>query len=147
MQPRRNPASAIVAPPGRPGSIGPAKAKRMTPNVGSSPFLSSAMPDSIESPPGKPEAPWGHTLAGAPRKYPHRDPMTGKLPGPPRDRDDPIMEMRVALLRAGGLSVYRIALALTVRRQSVDHILRRPHVAAQVEHFRNGLRTHWVVAG
>ena len=105
------------------------------------------MPDSIESPPRKPEAPWGHTLAGAPQKYPHRDPMTGKLPGRPRDRDDPIMEMRVALLRAGGLSVYRIALALTVRRQSVDHILRRPHVAAQVEHFRNGLRTHWVVAG
>ena len=68
--------------------------------------------------------------------------MTGKLPGPTRDRNGPIMEMKVALVRAGGLSPYRIALALKVRRQSVDHILRRPHVAAMVEDFRERLRAH-----
>ena len=43
-------------------------------------------------------------------------------------------------MRAGGLSVYRIALALKVRRQSVEQILRRPHVAAMVEDFRTRLR-------
>lgn len=42
-------------------------------------------------------------------------------------------------MRAGGVSVYRIALALKVRRQSVDDILRRPHVAAMVEDFRGRL--------
>jgi hypothetical protein len=36
----------------------------MRPDVVSSLFPSSAMPDSIELPPGKPEAPYGHTLAG-----------------------------------------------------------------------------------
>ena len=66
--------------------------------------------------------------------------MTGKLPGPTRDRYGPVMEMKVALLRASGISVYRIALALKVRRQGVDQILRRPHVAARVENARTGLR-------
>ena|SRR5882724_2672709 len=74
--------------------------------------------------------------------------MIRKRPGPTRARNGPIavavavavMEMQVALMRAGGLSVYRIALALKVRRQSVDHILRRPHVAAMVEDFRERLR-------
>jgi hypothetical protein len=136
-----------LAPPGRPGSIGPAKAKRMRPDVGSSLSPSLAMPDAIELPPGRPDAPCGHTLAGTPRKYPRRDSMTGKRPGPTRDRYGPIMEMRVALLRAGGLSVYRIALALKVRRQSVDHILRRPHVAARVEDVRTGLRAHRLLRG
>jgi hypothetical protein len=147
MQPRRNQASAIL-PPGQARFHRPGQSQAYAPPT-KVPRRSCRRPclTQLNLPPGKPEAPWGHTLAGAPRKYPHGDPMTGKLPGPPRDRDDPIMEMRVALLRAGGLSVYRIALALTVRRQSVDHVLRRPHVAAQVEHFRNGLRTHWVVAG
>ena len=68
--------------------------------------------------------------------------MTGTLLGPTRDRKGPIIETKVALMRAGRLSPYRIALALEVRRQSVDHILRRPHVAALVEDFRNGLRAH-----
>ncbi len=68
--------------------------------------------------------------------------MTGKLPGPTRDRYGPIMEMRVALLRAGGLSTYQIALALKLRRESVERILKRPHVAALVEKFRKGLRAH-----
>ena len=74
--------------------------------------------------------------------------MIRKRPGPTKARNDPIavavavavVEMQVALMRAGGLSVYRIALALKVRRQSVDHILRRPHVAAMVEDFRERLR-------
>ena len=66
--------------------------------------------------------------------------MTGKRPGPTRDRNGPIMEMRVALLRAGGLSVYCIALALTVRRESVDRILKRRHTAVMVEDFRKELR-------
>ena len=48
----------------------------------------------------------------------------------------------MALLRAGGLSAYGIALALKVPRQSVDHILRRLHVPALVEDFRDGLRAH-----
>jgi len=75
--------------------------------------------------------------------------MSGKRPGPTKARNSPIavavavavMEMRVALMRAGGLSVYRIALGLKVRRQSVEQILRRPHVAAMVEDFRERLRT------
>jgi hypothetical protein len=99
-------------------------------------------------PPGRPEAPYGYTLAGAPSKYPRRDAMTGKRPGPTKARNSPIAvavavavtEMRVALMRAGGLSVYRIALALKVRRQSVDRILTRPHVVAMVEDFRERLR-------
>ena len=74
--------------------------------------------------------------------------MTGKRPGPTKARNSPIaeavavavVEMQVALMRAGGLCVYRIALALKVRRQSVDDILRRPHVAAKVEDFRTRLR-------
>ena len=98
------------------------------------------MPDSPKSPPGEPEAPYGYTLAGTPRKYPRRDSMTGKLPGPTRDRNGPILETKVALMRAVSLSAYRIALGLRVRRQSVDHILRRPHVAAMVEDFRTRLR-------
>jgi hypothetical protein len=52
--------------------------------------------------------------------------MTGKRPGPTKARNSPIavavavavVEMQVALMRAGGLSVYRIALALKVRRQA-----------------------------
>ena len=66
--------------------------------------------------------------------------MTGKLPGPTRDRNGPIIETKVALMRSVDLSAYRIALALKVRRQCVDHILRRPHVAAMVEDFRERLR-------
>jgi hypothetical protein len=79
--------------------------------------------------------------------------MTGKRPGPTRDRNSPIalavavavVEMQVALMRAGGLSAYRIALALKVRRQSVEHILRRPHVAAMVEDFRERLRADQIL--
>jgi hypothetical protein len=50
------------------------------------------------------------------------------------------MEMKVALMRAVDLSAYRIALALRVRRQSVDEILKRPHVAVIVEDLRARLR-------
>jgi hypothetical protein len=79
--------------------------------------------------------------------------MTGKRPGPTKARNSPIaeavavavVEMQMALMRAGGLSVYRIALALKVRRQSVDHILRRPHVAAMVEDFRERLRADQIL--
>jgi hypothetical protein len=99
----------------------------------------SAMPDAMKSPPGRPEAPYGYTLAGTPRKYPRRDPVTGKLPGPTRDRNGYIMEFKVAILRAGGISIYKIAQALRIRRQSVDDILRRPHVAAMVEDVRERL--------
>ena len=66
--------------------------------------------------------------------------MTGKRPGPTRDRHGPVMETKVALMRAVSLSAYRIALMLKVRRQSVDDILKRPHVAAMVEDFRERLR-------
>lgn len=66
--------------------------------------------------------------------------MTGKRPGPTRNRNGPIMETRVALMRAVFLSAYRIALALKVCRQSVDGILRRPHVAEMVEDFRTRVR-------
>ena len=59
-----------------------------------------ARPDSRGSPPGRPEAPYGYTLAGAPRKYPRRDPVTGKLPGPTRDRNGLIMETKVAHMRS-----------------------------------------------
>ena len=48
----------------------------------------------------------------------------------------------MALLRAGGLSAYGIALALKVPRQSVDHISRWSHVPALVEDSRDGLRAH-----
>jgi hypothetical protein len=54
--------------------MSPAKAKRMPPDVASSLFLSSAMLNSLELPPGRPEAPYGSTLAGTPRKHPRRDP-------------------------------------------------------------------------
>jgi hypothetical protein len=94
----------------------------------------------MTSPPGRPEAPYGYTLAGTPRKYPRRDPVTGKRPGPTRDRNGPIMETKVSLMRSVDLSAYRIALMLQVRRQSVEQILRRPHVAAMVEDFRTRLR-------
>ena len=99
----------------------------------------------MKSPPGRPEAPYGYTLAGTPRKYPRRDSMTGKQPGPTRDRNGPIMETKVALMRSVSLSARTIALTLKVRRQSVDHILRRPHVAAMVEDFRTRLRTDQVL--
>jgi hypothetical protein len=72
--------------------------------------------------------------------------MTGKRSGPATDRYGPVMEMKVALLRASGISVYCIALALTMRRQSVDLILRRPHVAARVENARTGLRAQGPIA-
>lgn len=49
------------------------------------------------------------------------------------------METQVALMRAVHLPAYRIALALKVRRQSVDQILRRPHVAVMVEDVRERL--------
>jgi hypothetical protein len=68
--------------------------------------------------------------------------MTGKRPGPTRDRNDPIMETKVALMRSVSLSARTIALALKVRRQTVDHILRRPHVAAMVEDFRMRFRAY-----
>ena len=102
----------------------------------------------MKSPPGRPGAPYGYTLAGTPRKYPCRDSMTGKRPGPTSDRDGPIMETQVALMRAVYLSTYRIALGLKVRRQSVDRILRRPHVAAMVEDFRTRIaRTNYCGTG
>jgi hypothetical protein len=66
--------------------------------------------------------------------------MTGKGPGPTRDRNGPNMETYVALMRSVHLSAYRIALTLKVRRQRVDDILRRPHIAAMVEDFRTRLR-------
>jgi len=102
----------------------------------------------MKSPPGRPEAPYGYTLAGTPRKYRRRDALTGKRLGPTKARKSPIavavavagVEMRVALVRAGGWSVYGIALALKVRRQRVEQILRRPHVVAMLEDFRKRLR-------
>jgi hypothetical protein len=47
-------------------------------------------------------------------------------------------------MRSVYLSAYRIALVLKVRRQSVDRILGRPHVAAMVEDFRKLASAHGV---